>query len=274
VGDSLRIGFVLGDFCIDQQHRSLGLALQLQRACIAQIDSLPLSLFYDFPSDRMMAIYRRMQIPDSGKMVRWAKPLRTDRKISKRVKSPLVAGFLAASINNLLKWKDSASLSSGAWTIANHEGLCGDEFTDLARSIGSRYGLCVERSAEYLNWRYLQHPLSRHGLLTARRGKELKGYVIFSHNEEDGKIVDLFGFSDTSMWTALVGRVVALLRDRGLATISFPALAANPWTGVFAKWGFRQREACPLVVHAAPVKTAASQSSGDTWFLTDGDRES
>jgi hypothetical protein len=271
-GDSFRTAFVLGDFCIDPQHRSLGLALQLQRACLKQINSAPRSLFYDFPSDRMMAIYRRMQIPDSDRMIRWAKPLRTDRKFAARVKSPSLAGSLAAPFNQLLKWKDSATFPNGPWTITHQEGLCSDEFTELARSIGSSYGFCVERSAEYLNWRYLQHPLLRHELLTARRGKDLQGYVIFSHNQDDGKIVDLFGFSDTSMWTALVGNVVALFRDQGLATASFPALGANPWTGLFAKWGFRPREAAPVVVHAAPTGTEADPVN--TWFLTDGDRES
>ena len=71
----------------------------------------PVPSSYDFPSDRMMAIYRRMQIPDSDKMIRWAKPLRTDRKIAARVKSPSLAGSLAAPFNELLKWKDSATSS-------------------------------------------------------------------------------------------------------------------------------------------------------------------
>src|SRR5580692_973913 len=32
-GEEVR-GYVLGDFCIDSRHRSLGLALALQRACL------------------------------------------------------------------------------------------------------------------------------------------------------------------------------------------------------------------------------------------------
>jgi GNAT superfamily N-acetyltransferase len=273
VGGSARPGYVLGDFCIDPHHRSLGLALQLQRACLEQIVSTPFVVAYDFPSDRMMAIYRRMQIPPIGQMVRWAKPLRTNRKIGNLVNSPALASLLAAPFNVLLKWKDFASFPDGGWRIEDHEGICEEEFTHLAHSVGTRYGSCVERSAEYLNWRYLRHPLVHHEFLAARHDGELRGYVVFSHTSEDAKIVDLFGFSDTQMWTALVARVVALLRDRGVVTLSIPALAPSPWTGLLKGWGFLPREVAPIVV-CAPGREAASSENATSWFLMDGDRES
>jgi hypothetical protein len=273
IGESVRLGYVLGDFCIDQHHRTLGLALQLQRVCLEQILSAPFSIAYDFPSDRMMAIYRRMQVAPAGQLVRWAKPLRANRKIGKLVNSPALAGFLAAPFNELLRWRDFLSLPSGRWMVENFDGTCQEEFTHLAHTIGSRYGSCVERSAEYLNWRYLGHPLVHYQILAARRDGELRGYVVFSHTNEDAKIVDLFGFSDTSMWTALISRVVVLLRDRGVATLSIPALAPGPWTGLLKSWGFHPREAAPIVV-CAPGAMVRSAENASGWFLTDGDRES
>jgi GNAT superfamily N-acetyltransferase len=273
VNGSIRHGYVLGDFCVDPQHRSLGLALQLQRACLEEIVPTPDLLAYDFPSDRMMAIYRRMQISPSSQIVRWAKPLRTNRKIGNLVHSPALAGFLAAPFNKLLKWRDLVSFPNIGWTIDDHEGICKEEFTNLAHTVGSRFGSCVERSAEYLNWRYFQHPLVHHELLTARRDGELRGYVVFSHTNEDAKIVDLFGFSDTAMWTALVARVVALLRDRGVVTLSIPAVASGPWTGLLKGWGFRPREAAPVVVYDAGSASGSAEGALN-WFLTDGDRES
>jgi hypothetical protein len=275
VRGSIRLGYVLGDFCIDEHHRSLGLALRLQRACLAQLVSTSPLLAYDFPSDSMMAIYGRMQIAPAGQTVRWAKPLRANRKIAKFVRTPAVARLLAAPINELLKWKDFASFSTSGWTIEDHRPLCTEEFTHLAQRIGSRYGSCVERSAEYLNWRYLQHPLVRHEILVARHDGEVRGYVVFSHTDEDAKIVDLFGFSDTAMWTALVARVVVLLRNRGVVTLSIPALATSPWTGLLKRLGFHARESSPFVVFAASgSEVGSSQAAPDAWFLTDGDRES
>lgn len=273
IGGAIRQGYVLGDFCIDQHYRSLGLALQLQRACLEQLVSASSVLAYDFPSDRMMAIYRRMQIPPVGETTRWAKPLRANRKIGDLVGSSALAGLLAAPVNELLEWKDSGSLSNGGWTVVDHDGICKEEFTRLAHSVGSRYGSCVERSAQYLNWRYVQHPLVHHELLVARQGPELRGYVVFSHTGEDAKIVDLFGFSDTAMWTALVARVVSLLRDRDVVTLSISALDAAPWASLLKSWGFHPREGAPVVVYD-PGKAAGSTEKTSSWFLTDGDRES
>jgi hypothetical protein len=273
IKESVRLGYVLGDFCIDQHHRTLGLALQLQRVCLEQILSTPFSITYDFPSDRMMAIYRRMQVAPAGQLVRWAKPLRANRQVGKLLKSPALAGVLAAPFNELLRWKDFVALPSGRWTIENLDGICQEEFTHLAHAVGSRYGSCVERSAEYLNWRYLGHPLVRYQILAARRGGELQGYVVFSHTNEDAKIVDLFGFSDTSMWTALISRVVALLRDHDVATLSIPALAGGPWTGLLKGWGFHPREVAPIVI-CGPGGMVGSAENASSWFLMDGDRES
>jgi len=221
----------------------------------------------------MMAIYRRMQISVAGQMVRWAKPLRANRRIGSLLGSSTLAGLLAVPVNELLKWRDLASPSKDGWKVVEHDGYCKEEFTHLAHSIGSRYGSCVERSAEYLNWRYLQHPLVRHELLAARRGQKLRGYVVFSHTNEDAKIVDLFGFSDTAMWTALVSRVVSLLRDRGVVTLSMSALHSSPWAGLLKGWGFHPREVAPIVVYS-PGRLAELAKNASSWFLMDGDRES
>jgi len=273
VDGAVRCGYVLGDFCVDQHHRSLGLALQLQRACLAGVASAGPSIAFDFPSDRMMAVYRRMQIFPAGQMVRWAKPLRANRTIGRFLGSSNLAGLLAAPVNELLKLRDLVYLGKDDWTISQHEGSCKEEFTNLAHSIGSRYGCCVERSAEYLNWRYLHHPLVHHELLAAHQSQNLRGYVVFSHTVDDAKIVDLFGFSDTQMWTALISRVVSLLRDRGVVTLSVPTLDSSPWVGLLKGWGFHPREAAPIVL-CTPGELGDAAEDRSSWFLMDGDRES
>lgn len=272
VGGTRQVGYVLGDFCIDQQYRCLGLAAKLQRACLEHIGAMP-SISYDFPSDPMMAVYRRLQINPIGQLMRWSKPLRAERTMGKLVGSGRLATTVAAPINRLLKWKDGVSLSNCGWSVAEHCDECGEEFTELTRTVGWRY-TCVERSAEYLNWRYRKHPLVQYKFLTARRGRDLLGYLVFSENGGDARIVDLFGSAETEMWTALVSRVVMLLHARGIATVSIPALGTNPWAGQLRKWGFHQREGRPVVVCASGKMATSSNDPGYDWFLTDGDRES
>jgi hypothetical protein len=272
IGGTPRVGYALGDFCIDQKYRCLGLAVKLQRTCLEHVGSA-ISIAYDFPSDRMMAVYRRMQINPIGQMMRWCKPLRAERAVGKLVRSARLATTLAAPINGVLKWKDVVFLSNCDWSIAEHHGECGEEFTELTRTVGSRY-TCVERSAEYLNWRYVKHPLVQYKFLTARRGKDLLGYLVFSESSEDARIVDLFGLPEPTIWTALVARLVALLHASKIRTVSIPALATNPWARLLRKWGFHEREAHPVVVWASRNMFMFSNELAGDWLLTDGDRES
>jgi len=273
-GDGVEVGCVFGDFCITPQYRSLGLALQLQRACLDCIGSPSCSLGYDFPSNRMMAIYKRMQIPEFGRVVRWAKLLRLDRVATRALGSARLGRRIAAPANRLLKWKDSLFPESAQWSVREHAAECGEEFSALASSVGARYGICVDRSAAYLNWRYRGHPLRRYEMLTARRKGALAGYVVFSHTGEDASIADLFGLDDTSLWTALVAEAVAVLRSRGVIALSVAMLVSDPRAGLFRKLSFRARESCPVVVCGRSSDGRSFNGPRAPWLLMDGDRES
>lgn len=275
VSGAIQLGYVLGDFCTDVQHRSLGLALKLQRACLNYVSAHSPALAYDFPSDRMMAIYQRLKILPFGRIVRWAKLLRADRKIQSLVKFPGLGGILAAPVNLLLKWKDHASADSKrSWRITEHEAEFGDEFTSLAEEIGSRYGTCIHRSANYMNWRYRRHPSRQYRVLVARRDAKLVGYVVFSHTVQDAVIVECFGLDETSMWNSLLKRVLELLRKTKVTAVSLPLLDVHPWSRTLGGLGFRPRESNPVVIYE-PGKTASPQTAGNSgWFLMDGDRES
>src|SRR3990172_10896236 len=78
VGDREQLGWVLGDFCVNPQYRSLGPALQLQRTFLDQVDSGEMAFWYDFPSSSMMALYRRLRLEPFARLVRLAMQLRVD----------------------------------------------------------------------------------------------------------------------------------------------------------------------------------------------------
>jgi hypothetical protein len=271
--DGLQPGCVFGDFCIDPRHRSLGLALRLQRACLDHGGSASCGSAYDFPSTQMMAIYTRMRIPTSGQMMRWAKLLRVDRVAARAVRSAWLGQRLAGPLNKLLRWKSSFSVARGAWRIEEHSEECGDEFSALARNIGPRYGTCVDRSAVYLNWRYRKHPLRHHEMLTARRNGTLAGYVVFSHGREDATIMDLFGLDNDSLWAALVAEVVTILHSRGVVAVSASTLISDPRVGALRKLGFRARESCPVIIYGRAAGQQQCSDRGASWLLMDGDRD-
>ncbi len=262
-------GYVLGDFCIHPGYRSMGPALQLQRACLEGIGGDSSALGYDFPSQHMLAVYRRLGIEPSDRLVRLAKPLRTIRKIAGAVRVPFVARGLSALGDPLLAWRDRELERATGWDVAAQE-KAGDEFTALAQEVSAAHGVCVERSAEYLNWRFFAHPLRKHEMLTARRDGALRGYLLFTQQGEEAEIVDLFGVEDMTMWRGLVGRALRLLRARGVVTLSAPVLASHPRAEMLQSLGFRVRESLPVVMRVP----GAGASPGGQWFLMDGDRDS
>jgi len=267
-------GCVLSDFAIHPDYRSLGPAVRLQRTCLESARGGFFQACYDFPANGMIAVYRRMGIEPREQIVRFAKPLRAERKIRERLGDSIFARGLRAAANRWLVWGDRLEKRSDC-EIAVEEGPYAEEFSGLARRVSSPYGVCVHRSAEYLNWRYRVHPTHRYEKLTARRGGILTAYAVFLHQGEDGRIVDLFGADEPAVLSDLVTEAVSIFRRRGVTTVSAPMLASHPRAALLESLGFRARESQPVVTYVSPQASATGITvETQTWYLMDGDRES
>jgi hypothetical protein len=203
-----------------------------------------------------------------------AKPLRIDRTIERLIKQAILAHAASAIGNLVLAAGNRSPKDWGALTLSPHEGACGPEFSHLAEDTGACYGRCIQRSAEYLNWRYLQCPLARFEIVTARRQGALVGYAIYTHTGDDATLADLFGINDPTIFTALVQYVVAVLRQRGVMTLSAPILESHPWVPLLRRLGFRPREASPVIIYAPRWPPPGGSGAGNgTWLLMRGDRD-
>ena len=260
---------VLGDFCVSQKYRSLGLALQLQRACLATVKAGEFALAYDFPSTAMLSIYRHLGIQPTAKLVRLLKPLRVDDKVQRILPARALSRPAAVVANFALELKEPAPSNPPGVEFRMEEGPCASEYSQLADRIGSSLGMCTVRSAEYLNWRYGQHPNRKYEFLAARRGVELLAYCAFSTAEGIVTVAELFGSMVEQAVPSLLQHLIALLRARGVAAVSLPVLGDDPRRGWLRKMGFWAREAVPVIGFAPE-----SADSGLQMFLMQGDRES
>ena len=265
-------GYVLGDFCVVPEYRSLGLALTLQRACLAGLAQGGARFVLDFPSEGMLAVYRRLRIDANETMVRHAKPLGADRKIAERIP---IAGFarrLAVVANGGLRLRDAGTVRRTALTIAVEAGPWGEEFTRAARVWSSGLGTCVARTADYLNWRYREHPLRRYEMLAARGGDNLRGYLLQHMDGVDCTIDDLMAENDAVRRDLLV-ESIAVARGRRVQTLSAPWLSSHPGGELLRKCGFRRRESCPVVLVSWPGVSSEAKSDSRGWYLSHGDWE-
>jgi hypothetical protein len=267
-------GYVLGDFCIHPDYRSLGPAIALQRSTLEDLSRDGAGFVFDFPSTSMLAIYKRLRIGPQESAIRFAKPLRADRQIQKRIPGKAAGAVVSAAANVALRLRDASLGRSSPWMIAEEIGPCGEEFTQVFRQWAPRIGICADRSAEYLNWRFLQHPQRRYQLLTARKDGRLCGYLIYHWEGEDATVVDVLA-EDERVSKALVMGTIAVTRNCGVHTLSAPLLESHPGRRVFEDCGFQPRESSPVVVLSLPWNGNRPEGQvADHWYLTHGDRES
>ncbi|TSC89653.1 MAG: hypothetical protein G01um10143_143 [Parcubacteria group bacterium Gr01-1014_3] len=68
------------------------------------------------------------------------------------------------------------------------------ELADFWQKVRSQYPVTVERTKEYLLWRFFNHPFFRYSVLAAKQNGVLKGYLIFRFEEDQNfkiaRIVD------------------------------------------------------------------------------------
>jgi hypothetical protein len=267
-----RIGLVLGDFCMSEKYRSIGPALSLQRACLEGIGEVPFAFCYDFPSLSMMAIYKRLGIQQTGRLVRWAKPLRAERKLESIVRVKPVAKGLGAVANLALAYRGWEG-GSNVCDLVLQGGPCGEDFNAFDREMCWRRGIFTARTADYLNWRYIANPIVSHEILQARRAGALIGYAVFTRNGEQAGIVDLDAIEEPAVVAKLLAGVVALVRKDGVAVVSLVAGNSHPYSAVFERAGFRQREASPVVVFTPPGSSGRSATFA-ALRLMQGERDS
>ena len=268
-----KLGLVLGDFCMDQRYRSLGPSLQLQRACLEDANLAPFEFCYDFPSQSMMAVYKRLGVNQCGTLVRWAKPLRSERKLETLMGANWITRQIASGANVALRmrgWKGRVA----ACAIGPLEGPCGSEFTALDEQLRNLPGVRGVGDADFLNWRFLAFPGEPHEILTARRSGKLIGFVVFSTDLNDTCILDLRSIEEPDVIARLLGQAVERLRLRGASSVNLNAGDNHPWQSIFHRAGFRPRETTPVVVHVHPGSKISVEIFRSGWYLMRGDRDS
>lgn len=262
----------VGDFAVDRGYRTLGPAVALQRATLGPVDVGELAFCYDCPPhERGMAPFRRLGLQARTRMMRYARPLRVDRYVRRRLTGS--AGRLASWLGNqLLRGLQRRRARQRRCEISVHEAAFGDEFTRLDREGTLPTAIRGARTAEVLNWRFREDPLHRYTVLVARLRGELKGFIVLRITEGDMEIVDLLTPHGDAVLLELLDAAITLARERGAEVVRLQAGEESGLEPLLARAWFRFRSyGAAVVPYARPESAEARMLAEGRWQLVHAD---
>lgn len=155
-----------------------------------------------------------------------------------------------------------------------------ERVTALSKRIEPRFRFMIRRSAEYLNWRFVDTPSGLHRSFALLDGTDLAAYVVIQvprAGERGGHLVDLLARDDAAL-AAAVSTGLAELERAGATYVEATALAGSWWKRELVRAGFAPRgdeHTLSVILHplqdAHPLVAAARDTA--QWYFTDGDRD-
>src|SRR4029077_4421533 len=133
----------------------------------------------------------RLGVPAAGSHVRYVKLFRMDKVVERYIPVRSLARGMSRIANLALNFQHARYFPPPDVQVTQHEGVFGEEFSDLDRNTRDLHTIRGLRTAEYLNWRYRQNPFNRYRVIVARRGAQLLGYAVLEMAERNWILTDL-----------------------------------------------------------------------------------
>jgi len=273
-GKNVRGGQV-GEFVVDVNYRSLGPALKLQRTMFEPVDRGHITLCYDCPPhDQGMATFVRLGLQPSCDVYRYAIPFRSDEYFTRRLGQGLWTKPVVAAANVLLRTRVKKGAARNV-EIQRHAGRFSDEFSHLDEAENVPGTVRSSRSANILNWRYVEDPVASvslpdkvagtYQILVARRRGELSAFAVFLIQPEGAAtLVDLFGV-DSEVKLGLLEAVLETSRTESVSSFFGLCSEESELKPLFKALGFRRRErSARVVVYTGAGDRPIAQIKPDT----------
>jgi hypothetical protein len=187
--------------------------------------------------------------------------------------------LLAPVMDVLVGWRHRARLSDGADQLLVRLDRFDASVDELFEAAAPRTGLVGERSAAWLNWRYVDNPTGRQECFAIQDDGHLAGYLVAEWHDGRGYLVDHMA-RDAVTRRLLVTAFTALSWRRGMeeaTTLLFdhhPSVAHLPALGY--RVGRRRQpfaDVFPFIVRRCRDDAPYAAESMTRWRLADGDRD-
>ncbi|MBC8231139.1 hypothetical protein H8E77_16425 [bacterium] len=265
------------DFSINKKYRTLGAAIKLRRAAKDGVDSGEMPFLYAHPNDRMLVVHQKVGHLVIGKMIRYAKPLKLNKKTGEVFGENILSKSVSAVGNPILRITSKEFFYKGKYESSTFKGIqFGEEFSDFYEKFRKQNKVSGVRSDEYLNWKYLENPLYEAQTHLIRMNDELVGYIIYSADNEVAQVREVCYLGRDNADKYLLASFLSYLRGQAVCSVSFVLLDSNPFIDTLKHFGFKLRtdvSSSVIAYTSSSSELAEIVLDGQNWFMTVGDRD-
>ena len=276
VSGCTKIAWNCADFSVHPQYRTLGPAIKLRRAARRGVDEGCVDFLYAHPNHRMAAVHRRVGHVPIGKMVRYARFVKATVHLQQRLRNEFLGLLAGCVVDPLLSLVRRETWRRGVHEMkVFNDAQFDDRFDRLFDESAGTADVIGMRDSRYLNWRYAENPLYQTHAITATKGGDLCGYLLFVIQDGVVHIKDLFPATDVSAASDLVSHVLKLARRRNIKSVSCAVLDGSSLLDTLRHFGFLERADCSEMFGYARIDDSIRPTilEKSSWFLTVGDRD-
>jgi hypothetical protein len=269
------------DFCLDREYRPSEAATALCRALKDGVEAGEMALLYAHPRNEMLAYYEQAGHRPIGKMLHYAARLRLDKRVAKVLGDNVASRCLCLLANPVFTLSKRPGKPSERFDFAiAEEKKIGRDFDDLYERVALRHHVIACRDADYLAWRFGQHPRSSPQIFKMTSSVRssglpaLRGYLIFTVKARVARIEDFAVDGGTHAMRELLAGFLGKMRRLKICAVSLRVHDKNPLLVQAIKLGFHCRgDGASTLIACAPQAAlhAATVQEGRQWFITVGD---
>jgi ribosomal protein S18 acetylase RimI-like enzyme len=274
---------VMADLAVDKEHRALGPAMHLVRACRARGQETR-RLLYGFPNEKSEALYRRMGFLPLVRIQTYVQLLRADAWLQRRPGGALtrLRALLAPPGTGLLALDRLRRRLTGRWggRFQWHEYADSEAVgvIDQAWQLADCSGLVVaDRSSGPFSSRFPDGSGVRVSVAVDRRSDEPAAIVTWSAQQDAVGIRDLLVTHPLQDFLPALGSFVDLRAQEAFQRIELEFYGPDPLVAAIRRAGFWPRGGAPVYFLPLEGETAASaparESLVQSLYLTSFDRD-
>jgi hypothetical protein len=266
-----RLAGLASDFAVDAEHRSLRPAMLLARS-VAATAGREVDFIYGLPNSRSAGVFRRIGYVLDATLMRYVKVLRSERFLRTRLKSSLVRRPLALVADVATRTASPETWSRRRGAVLDELDRFDERFDALwPRVAAAGGGGGAERTAAFLNWRYVHCPLHRYSrlaLFSDARRSDLLGYAVcVLQEDEQAAVIDLLADPRLAV-DDLLAEVVRWARRRGAASVACELHGAPATEAALSRLKFKYRgETTSLAILSPPTANNAPAPPPQWSFL-------